>query len=71
VKWQAKAGEARRILNRLGKMRAATAAGVFAKATIVTIRGKYMTAPTFVASLASDLVSNPTLRASIWPPEMA
>ena len=61
---------AKRVLGRLGKMHASTAAGIFAKATIVVTAGGCMTAPKFILSLATDLVSNPTLRASLWPAEM-
>lgn len=61
--------EARKVLARLGKTRAATAAGVYAKATIVTTQRGGMSAPRFMLSLATDLVNNPTLRASLWPTE--
>ena len=65
-----KRAEAMRILNRLGKTHAATAAGVYAKATVVVTRRGYMAAPRFVLSLANDLVNAPGLRAVLWPAEM-
>jgi hypothetical protein len=46
-------------------------AGLYAKATIVVVQNGYMTAPRFMLSLATDLVGNPGLRASLWPPEVA
>jgi hypothetical protein len=58
------------MLTRLGRMRASTAAGIYAKAAIVATRRGYMTAPRFVLSLAEDLVKNPTLRQSLWPAEV-
>jgi hypothetical protein len=67
VRSREKEAEAKRILNRLGKMRAATAAGVYAKATIVVTRRGYMSAPNFMLSLADDLVNCPGLRAAVWP----
>ena len=48
-------------------MRASTAAGVYAKATIVVAKCGYMTAPNFMLSLANDLVNCPELRAMLWP----
>jgi hypothetical protein len=69
--WKEKEREAQCILNRLGKMRAVTAAGVFAKATIVVTQRGAMSAPKFMLSLATDLVSNPTLRSSLWPVQVA
>lgn len=62
-----KEAEAKLVLNRLGKTHAATAAGVYAKATIVVTRKGYMTAPRFMLSLAHDLVNVPGLRAALWP----
>ncbi len=67
--WKAKEADARRVLNHISKMRAKTAAGIYAKATLVATRRGYMTAPAFMHSLATDLVSNPTLRRSLWPAE--
>ena len=69
-RWKEKEAEARRVLNRLTKTRAATAAGIYAKATIIATRRGYMQAPGFALSLATDLVGNPTLRASLWPTEV-
>jgi hypothetical protein len=66
-----KENQARCILNRVGKTPAVTAAGVYAKATIIATRQGYLNAPGFAFSLASDLVNNPTLRASLWPTEVA
>jgi hypothetical protein len=71
VRWREKEAEAKRVLNRLGRMQATTAAGVYAKATIVVVQKGYMSAPRFMLSLATDLVGNPTLRASLWPTEVA
>lgn len=59
--------EAKCILARLGKTQAATAAGVYAKATIVVTKRGYMSAPNFMLSLAEDLVRCPGLRAILWP----
>ena len=64
-----KNAEAKRLLTRLGRMHATTAAGVYAKATIVVTQRGYMAAPRFILSLATDLVNNPKLRASLWPAE--
>jgi hypothetical protein len=65
-----KEAEAIRILNRLGKMHATAAAGIYAEATVVVMQRGYISAPNFMLSLATDLVSNPTLRASLWPAEV-
>ncbi len=65
-----KEAAAKLVLNRLGKTPATTAAGVYAKATIVVTRKGYMTAPRFMLSLAADLVNAPGLRAVLWPAEV-
>jgi hypothetical protein len=61
---------AKLVLGRLGKTAATTAAGVYAKATIVVTQNGYMTAPRFMLSLAADLVNAPGLRAVLWPAEV-
>ncbi len=66
----AKRAAAKLILCRLGKTPATTAAGVYAKATIVVTRRGYLTAPGFMLSLAADLVNAPGLRAVLWPAQV-
>jgi hypothetical protein len=55
----------RSVLTRIGKIKSATPAGVYAKATIV--RDRYSTAHQLAVSLAEDLIALPGLRASLWP----
>ncbi len=66
----AKRAAAKLVLGRLGKTAASTAAGVYAKATIIVTQNGYMTAPRFMLSLAADLVNAPGLRAVLWPAEV-
>src|SRR5437868_4870248 len=56
----------RRPMFRAKKMRATTAAGIYAKA--LCVRCSRTGAAEFAMSLAEDLVSNPALRACLWPP---
>ena len=61
--------KAKRPMFRARKMRATTAAGIYAKA--LCVRCSRTGAAEFAMSLAEDLVSNPALRAALWPPETA
>lgn len=54
-----------RLAGRARKIRATTPAGIYAKALIVST--SRTGAPHLAASLATDLISLPALRASIWP----
>jgi len=62
-------GRASSFMTRAKKMRAITAGGVYAKA--LCVRASATGAAEFAMSLAEDLVSNPALRASLWPAEPA
>jgi hypothetical protein len=53
------------LLSRARKIRAKTGAGIFAKALLV--RDSRTGAPALAKSLAEDLISQPALRASLWP----
>jgi hypothetical protein len=57
------------ILRRIRKIRAETAAGIYAKALVV--RASRTGAPMLAKSLAIDLIGCPGLRASLWPAEVA
>jgi hypothetical protein len=61
------AGQARSRMVRAKKLRATTAAGIYAKA--LCVRASRTGAAEFAMSLAEDLVNNPELRASLWPAE--
>jgi hypothetical protein len=56
---------AKPLLLRAGKMRAATAAGVYGKALLV--RSSRTGTQVLAKSLAEDLMAMPGLRASLWP----
>ena len=62
-------GLARRQMFRAKKLRATTAAGIYAKA--LCVRCTRTGAAEFAMSLAEDLVNNPTLRASLWAADQA
>lgn len=66
-KWLRVSNEAVQLAKRASKIRAATPAGIYAKALLV--RTARSAAAALAQSLAEDLVSNPTLRASLWPAE--
>ena len=55
----------RRVLFKAKKIKATTAAGIYAKALIV--RSSKSGAPLLAMSLADDLIECPGLRASLWP----
>ena len=55
----------RRVLFKAKKIKATTAAGIYAKALIV--RSSKSGAPLLAMSLADDLIKCPGLRASLWP----
>ena len=57
------------ILRRASKMRASTAAGIYAKALIVRASGTG--AKVLAMSLAEDMINCPGLRQSLWPAETA
>ena len=59
--------KAKPLMNRIRKIRAQTAAGIFAKALVV--RSSRTAAPVLAMSLAEDLIANNALRASLWPAE--
>ena len=61
--------KAKRPMFRAKKMRATTAAGIYAKA--LCVRASRTGAAEFAMSLAEDLLSNPALRASLWPSDHA
>jgi len=52
-------------LRAMGKLRARTPAGIYAKALLV--RGSQSGAAGLLASLANDLIDSPELRAALWP----
>jgi len=58
----------KRVLTKARKLRATTAAGIFAKALIV--RSSRTGAALLAMSLADDLIACPGLRQSIWPAEV-
>jgi hypothetical protein len=57
-------GQACSCLTQAKKLRAHTAAGIYAKA--LCVRASVTGAAQFAMSLAEDLVNNPTLRAALW-----
>lgn len=59
--------KAKPLLSRIRKMRAKTAAGIYAKALVV--RSSRTGAPLLAMSLADDLIACPGLRESLWPAE--
>jgi len=61
--------QASQLLRRAKKIRATTAAGIYAKALIV--RASACGAPLLAMSLAEDLIDCPGLRQSLWPAETA
>lgn len=54
-----------RLLRRAGEMKAATPAGIYSKAIVVSRGGDLATL--FAKSLANDLLGSQTLRAVLWP----
>jgi hypothetical protein len=56
-----------RLMRRAKKIRARTAAGIYAKA--LCIRVSHTAAAEFAISLAEDLIANETLRRSLWRDE--
>jgi hypothetical protein len=63
--WKRENRSLRGPLVRLGKLRAATPVGIFAKAVVAHRIGP--SAAYLAVSLASDLLSSPGLREAIWP----
>lgn len=60
-------GQISSLTSKARKLRATTAAGIYAKALVMRASPTGM--PQLATSLAEDLVSSPNLRASIWPNE--
>ena len=60
---------AKPILRQIAKLRATTAAGIYAKALVV--RTSRTGAPVLAMSLAADMIAYPGLRASLWPVDVA
>jgi hypothetical protein len=63
--WRRAARTVRSLLLKLRKVRATTAAGIFAKAAAVSRTGS--TAADVAVSLANDLLASPELRKAVWP----
>jgi hypothetical protein len=59
--------KAKPLLRRIGKLRAITAAGIYAKALVV--QAPVTGAAGLAKSMAEDFIANKELRASIWPAE--
>ena len=59
--------KAKPLLRRLAKLRAITAAGIYAKALVV--QASVTGAAGLAKSMAEDFIANKELRASIWPAE--
>jgi hypothetical protein len=65
--WQDADREATRLLRRVSKMRATTAAGLYAKALVC--RSSASGSAALAHSLADDFIACDGLRASLWPAE--
>jgi hypothetical protein len=63
--YQAGTKSAKPLMHRIRKMKATTAAGIYAKAAVV--RASRTGAADLAMSLAKDLLDCPGLRASLWP----
>jgi hypothetical protein len=61
--------KAKPLLRRIAKLRATTAAGIYAKALVV--RASRTGAPVLAMSLAADMIDCPGLRASLWPADVS
>ena len=59
--------KAKPLLRRLAKLRAMTAAGIYAKALVV--QASVTGAAGLAKSMAEDFIANKELRASLWPAE--
>ncbi len=64
AEWKRQTRRLATLLRAAAKLKARTAAGIYAKAVAVTVART--AAPVLCASLATDLIENPTLRAMLW-----